>query len=217
MIASNTYRAFKASAKACRKLVNTYLSQNESLKSVRPNKGLVLLFGFPLSQWMHVQNEYCDPYTLEPPSIPNPSSSKKLRGAPESSELRDDLDLQKEWKNVESIYPSTWERFAIRNELATKYFNMQRVKSGNFHFSTLSWIKMNVSPMWNWLWVICCSWMMTTKFSIQIYFRNYYMSARAFLLIARAFESVQSNVVDSLECFSISLFWLRKTHKKMKK
>lgn len=70
-----------------------YLSQNESLKSVRPNSGFVLLFDKPLSQWMHVQNEYWEPYTLEPPSMPNPSSSKKLRGAPESSELREDLDL----------------------------------------------------------------------------------------------------------------------------
>lgn len=30
--------------------------------------------------------------------MPNPSSSKKLRGAPESSEVRDDLDLQN--KNI---------------------------------------------------------------------------------------------------------------------
>lgn len=78
-----------------------YLSQNESLKSVRPKSGLILLFGWSLSQWMHVQNEYCDPYILEPPSIPNPSSSKKLRGAPESSELRDDLGL---WKIIQNEY-----------------------------------------------------------------------------------------------------------------
>lgn len=68
--------AFKAFMKSFRKKdQSSYLSQNESLKSVRPKSGLVLLFDFP-SQWIHVQNEYCDPYTLEPPSMPKPSSSK---------------------------------------------------------------------------------------------------------------------------------------------
>lgn len=43
------------------KVKSAYLSQNESRRSVRPNSGLVLLFDCPLSQWTHVQNEYCEP------------------------------------------------------------------------------------------------------------------------------------------------------------
>lgn len=40
---------------------NTHLSQNDKRRSVLPNSGFVLLQCCWTSQWMHVQNEYCDP------------------------------------------------------------------------------------------------------------------------------------------------------------